>query len=54
LFSPQKSSKRFLSLNQYNRNLHSGKLTNENKEEIYNGKATMIFVINDDFNNYVD
>tara|TARA_Y100000741_G_scaffold338023_1_gene297781 strand:+ start:380 stop:1042 length:663 start_codon:yes stop_codon:yes gene_type:complete len=43
LFNKDKPSKKFLTLKEYYKSLHSGKLTNENKKNIYNGKTTMVF-----------
>jgi len=43
LFNSKKPSQKFLDLEKYYKSLHSGEITNENKDQIYNGKATMVF-----------
>jgi len=43
LFNSEQPSKKYIALEEYYRSLHTGKETNENKEQIYNGKATMVF-----------
>ena len=43
MFNKNNPSKKFLTLNEYYRSLHAGNLTDENKNEIYNGKTTMVF-----------
>ena len=43
MFNSEKPSQRFLALEEYYKSLHTGQITNENKKQIYNGKATMVF-----------
>lgn len=43
MFNSQKPSKKFLALEEYYQSLHSGQVSSENKNKIYNGKATMVF-----------
>lgn len=43
MFNKNNPSKKFLTLNEYYKSLHAGNLTDENKNEIYNGKTTMVF-----------
>ena len=43
LFNKNNPSEKFLTLNEYYKSLHAGNLTNENKNDIYNGKTTMVF-----------
>tara|TARA_Y100001970_G_scaffold283604_1_gene399212 strand:- start:33357 stop:34019 length:663 start_codon:yes stop_codon:yes gene_type:complete len=43
LYNSKKPSKKFLKLEEYYKSLHSGKITDEDKNNIYNGKATMVF-----------
>ena len=43
LFNKNNPSKKFFTLQEFYRSLHSGELTNEEKNRIYNGKSTMVF-----------
>ena len=43
LFNNKNPSKKFLTLQEFYKSLHAGKLTNEEKNNIYNGKTTMVF-----------
>ena len=43
MFNSKKPSKKFLELTEFYKSLHSGKITGENPNKIYNGIATMVF-----------
>lgn len=43
MFNSNKPSEKFIALAEYYKSLHTGEITNENKNKIYNGKATMVF-----------
>ncbi|MDC1047079.1 class I SAM-dependent methyltransferase [Alphaproteobacteria bacterium] len=43
MFNKNNPSEKFLTLKEYYKSLHAGNLTDENKNDIYNGKTTMVF-----------
>lgn len=43
MFNKNKPSEKFITLKEYYKSLHAGKLSNEDKNKIYNGKTTMVF-----------
>ena len=43
MYKPQKPSEKFRALEKFYKSLHTGQKTHEDKNQIYNGKATMVF-----------